>query len=87
MNRTQQLHERDVRLEPRPHLRSLITRPCAGDPLHTDQLRDHGESKLARPSTGWSPLDINPATLRNWVESDGGDDTCWRRSSAGWCSA
>jgi hypothetical protein len=24
-------------------------------------LRDHGESKLARASTGVSPLDINPA--------------------------
>jgi transposase len=38
--------------------------------LYTDRLRDHGESKLiARKHVG-ALLDINPATLRNWIEAD-----------------
>ena len=37
--------------------------------LYQDRLRDHRESKLAaRRHVG--QLDINPATLRNWIEAD-----------------
>lgn len=38
--------------------------------LYQDRLRDHGESKLAARRHVGALLDINPATLRNWVESD-----------------
>ena len=38
--------------------------------LYTDRLRDHGESKLAARKHVGQLLDINPATLRNWIESD-----------------
>ena len=38
--------------------------------LYTDRLRDHDESKLAARRHVGQLLDINPATLRNWIESD-----------------
>ena len=38
--------------------------------LYQDRLRDHGESKLAARRHVGQLLDINPATLRNWVEAD-----------------
>lgn len=36
--------------------------------LYRDRLRDHGESKLAARKHVGELLDINPATLRNWIE-------------------
>ena len=39
--------------------------------LYTDRLRDHGESKLIPRKHVGALLDINPATLRNWIEADG----------------
>lgn len=38
--------------------------------LYADRLRDHGESKLAARKHVGELLDINPATIRNWVEAD-----------------
>ena len=38
--------------------------------LYTDRLRDHGESKLTARKHVGALLDINPATLRNWIEAD-----------------
>ena len=38
--------------------------------LYLDRLRDHGESKLAARRHVGELLDINPATIRNWVEAD-----------------
>jgi len=38
--------------------------------LYADRLRDHGESKLAARTHVGELLDINPATLRNWIEAD-----------------
>src|SRR5918995_993905 len=38
--------------------------------LYQDRLRDHGESKLAARRHVDQLLDINPATLRNWIEAD-----------------
>ncbi len=38
--------------------------------LYTDWLRDHGGSKLAARKHVGELLDINPATLRNWVEAE-----------------
>lgn len=38
--------------------------------LYTDRLRDHGESKLTARKHVGALLDINPATLRNWVEAE-----------------
>ena len=38
--------------------------------LYQDRLRDHGESKLAARRHVGQLLDINPATLRNWIEAD-----------------
>jgi transposase len=38
--------------------------------LYTDRLRDHGDSKLAARKHVGELLDINPATLRNWIEHD-----------------
>jgi transposase len=38
--------------------------------LYADRLRDHGESKLAARKHVGGLLDINPATLRNWIEAD-----------------
>ena len=38
--------------------------------LYTDRLRDHGESKLAARKHVGQLLDINPATLRNWIEAE-----------------
>jgi transposase-like protein len=52
--------------------------------LYRDRLRDHGESKLAARRHVGELLDINPETLRGWVEADerragrpagGNDDT------------
>ena len=39
--------------------------------LYADRLRDHGESKLAARQHVGELLDINPATIRNWVEAEG----------------
>jgi transposase len=36
--------------------------------LYQDRLRDHGESKLTARKHVGALLDINPATLRNWIE-------------------
>jgi transposase-like protein len=38
--------------------------------LYTDRVRDHGESKLAGRKHVGALLDINPATLRNWIEAE-----------------
>jgi transposase len=38
--------------------------------LYTDRLRDHGDSKPAARTHVGELLDINPVTLRNWVEHD-----------------
>src|SRR4051812_49695842 len=38
--------------------------------LYQDRLRDHGESKLAARRHVGQLLDINAATLRNWIEAD-----------------
>jgi transposase len=38
--------------------------------LYRDRLRDHGESKLAARRHVGQLLDINPETLRGWVEAD-----------------
>ena len=38
--------------------------------MYEDRLRDHGESKLTARRRVGELLDINPATLRNWIESD-----------------
>ena len=38
--------------------------------LYQDWLRDHRESKLAARRHVGQLLDINPATLRNWVEAE-----------------
>jgi transposase len=38
--------------------------------LYRDRLRDHGESKLAARRHVGGLLDINPETLRGWVEAD-----------------
>jgi transposase len=37
--------------------------------LYRDRLRDHGDSKLAARKHVGELLDINPATLRNWIEA------------------
>lgn len=37
--------------------------------LYLDRLRDHGESKLAARQHVGQLLDINPATIRNWIEA------------------
>ena len=38
--------------------------------MYRDRLRDHGDSKVeARRQVG-ALLDINPATLRNWIERE-----------------
>ena len=38
--------------------------------LYADRLRDHRESKLAARKHVGELLDINPATLRNWVDAE-----------------
>jgi transposase len=38
--------------------------------LYRDRLRDHGESKLAARRRVGELLDINPETLRGWVETE-----------------
>jgi transposase-like protein len=38
--------------------------------LYADRLRDHSESKLAARKHVGQLLDINPATLRNWIEAE-----------------
>src|ERR671921_630115 len=38
--------------------------------LYQDRLRDHRESKLATRRHVGQLLDINPATLRNWIEAE-----------------
>jgi transposase-like protein len=37
--------------------------------LYQDRLRDHGESQLTARKHVGALLDINPATLRNWIEA------------------
>jgi transposase-like protein len=37
--------------------------------MYRDRLRDHDESMLAARRHVGALLDINPATLRNWVEA------------------
>jgi transposase-like protein len=46
--------------------------------LYADRLRDHGESKLAARKHVGELLDINLATIRNWVEAEE------RAERAGW---
>jgi transposase len=36
--------------------------------MYTERIRDLGESKLTARRAVGAVLDINPATLRNWVE-------------------
>jgi transposase-like protein len=38
--------------------------------LYTDRLRDHDQSKLTARKHVGQLLDINPATLRNWIEAE-----------------
>jgi transposase len=38
--------------------------------LYLDRLRDHGGSRLAARRHVGELLDINPATLRNWIEAE-----------------
>ena len=38
--------------------------------LYADRLRDHGESKLTARKHVGALLDINPATLRNWIDAE-----------------
>src|SRR4051794_6307454 len=38
--------------------------------LYQDRLRDHGESQLAARRHVGQLLDINAATLRNWIEAE-----------------
>ncbi|WP_246106411.1 IS3 family transposase [Pseudonocardia kunmingensis] len=38
--------------------------------LYADRLRDHGASKLAARKHVGELLDINPGTIRNWVEAE-----------------
>jgi transposase-like protein len=38
--------------------------------LYQDRLRDHDESMLAARRHVGQLLDINPATLRNWIEAE-----------------
>ncbi|GLZ49105.1 transposase [Actinomycetospora sp. NBRC 106375] len=38
--------------------------------MYEDRLRDHGDSKLAARRHVGAILDVNPATLRNWVEGE-----------------
>ena len=38
--------------------------------MYEDRLRDHGDSKLAARKHVGAMLDINPATLRNWIEGE-----------------
>ncbi|MFC5210385.1 IS3 family transposase [Pseudonocardia sulfidoxydans] len=38
--------------------------------LYQDRLRDHGESKLAARRHVGELLDVNPATIRNWIEAE-----------------
>lgn len=37
---------------------------------YENRLRDHGDSKLAARRYVGAILDINPATLRNWIEGE-----------------
>jgi transposase-like protein len=38
--------------------------------MYQDRIRDHEDSKLAARRYVGQLLDINPATLRNWVERE-----------------
>jgi transposase len=38
--------------------------------MYQDRIRDLGESKLSARRAVGSVLDVNPATLRNWVERE-----------------
>ena len=46
--------------------------------LYADRLRDHVESKLAARTHVGGLLNINPATLRNWIEAEGADSAAGR---------
>jgi transposase len=37
--------------------------------MYADRVRDHKESKLAARKQVGELLDVNPATLRNWIEA------------------
>jgi transposase-like protein len=37
--------------------------------MYQDRLRDHGESKVAARRHVGELLDINPSSLRNWIEA------------------
>ena len=38
--------------------------------MYEDRLRDHEDSKLAARKHVGEILDVNPATLRNWIEGE-----------------
>ncbi|MPZ89961.1 MAG: IS3 family transposase, partial [Nitriliruptorales bacterium] len=38
--------------------------------MYQDRLRDHDESKLEARCQVGAMLDINPATMRNWIERE-----------------
>ncbi|SNT53611.1 Transposase [Rhodococcoides kyotonense] len=38
--------------------------------MYNDRRADHGDSKIAARKHVGALLDINPATIRNWVEKD-----------------
>jgi transposase len=38
--------------------------------MYQDRIRDLGESKLSARRAVGAVLDVNPATLRNWVERE-----------------
>jgi len=38
--------------------------------MYEDRMRDHGEPKATARRRVGELLDINPATLRNWIEAD-----------------
>ena len=39
--------------------------------MYRDRLAEHGDSKLAARKHVGALLDVNPATLRNWIETTG----------------
>jgi hypothetical protein len=55
------------RLKPCQHPASTTRRPARTVRMHQERLRDLSESKLTARRAVGAVLDINPATLRNWV--------------------
>ena len=51
--------------------------------MYRDRLAEPGESKLGARRHVGALLDLNPATLRNWVEDANGLDGCAARLAAG----